>query len=69
MNKYSNRKAVVIGGTIGIGFATVKALLNEGAEVLLTGRNKQNLAAAQRELGTQAYVGTLQTGNGGGLWR
>lgn len=56
MAKYSNRKAVVIGGTIGIGLATVKALLSEGAEVLLTGRNEKNLAAAQRELGPQAYV-------------
>jgi NAD(P)-dependent dehydrogenase (short-subunit alcohol dehydrogenase family) len=47
---------VVIGGTIGIGLATVKMLLEGGAEVLLTGRNEQNLDAARRELGPRAYV-------------
>jgi NAD(P)-dependent dehydrogenase (short-subunit alcohol dehydrogenase family) len=39
MSKYTGKKAVVIGGTIGIGLATVKTLLEGGAEVLLTGRN------------------------------
>jgi len=48
MNKYANKKAVVIGGTHGMGLATVKALLQEGAEVLLTGRNEGNLDAARR---------------------
>jgi len=43
MGKYTGKKAVVIGGTIGMGLATVKALLEGGAEMLLTGRNEQNL--------------------------
>ena len=41
------------GGTHGMGLATVKALLEGGAEVLLTGRNEQNLEAARRELGSR----------------
>lgn len=58
-----NKKAVVIGGTIGIGLATVKALLERGVEVLLTGRNPQNLAAVQHELGSQAHVVQSDTAN------
>jgi NAD(P)-dependent dehydrogenase (short-subunit alcohol dehydrogenase family) len=49
--KYASKKAVVTGGTHGMGLATVKALLEGGAEVLLTGRNEQNVEAARREVG------------------
>lgn len=63
LDKYSDTKAVVIGGTIGIGLATVKALLDGGAEVVLTGRNEQNLEAARRELGAQAHVVRSDTAN------
>lgn len=56
MDKYVGKKAVVTGGTHGMGLATVKALLAGGAEVLLTGRNEQNLEAARRELGPQVHV-------------
>jgi NAD(P)-dependent dehydrogenase (short-subunit alcohol dehydrogenase family) len=51
MDKYDGKKAVVTGGTHGMGLATVQALIEGGAEVLLTGRNEQNLDAARRELG------------------
>jgi NAD(P)-dependent dehydrogenase (short-subunit alcohol dehydrogenase family) len=63
MSKYAGKKAVVTGGTIGIGLATVKALLEGGAEVLLTGRNEQNLDAARRELGPRAHVVRSDTAN------
>lgn len=56
MGKYSGKKAVITGGTHGMGLATVKALLDEGAEVLLTGRDPQNLAKARRELNSRAHV-------------
>jgi NAD(P)-dependent dehydrogenase (short-subunit alcohol dehydrogenase family) len=56
MDKYAGKKAVVIGGTHGMGLATVKALIEGGAEVLLTGRNERNLDAARRELGARAHV-------------
>jgi len=56
MAQYAGKKAVVTGGTAGIGLATVKALLEGGAEVLLTGRNEQTLEAAQRKLGPRAHV-------------
>jgi NAD(P)-dependent dehydrogenase (short-subunit alcohol dehydrogenase family) len=56
MSRYKGKKAVVIGGTHGIGLATVRALLQDGAEVVLTGRNLQNTEAAQQELEPQAHV-------------
>lgn len=56
VGKYEGKKTVVIGGTIGMGIATVKALLDEGAEVLLTGRNEQNLEAARRDLWSRAHI-------------
>ena len=56
MSKYAGKKPVVTGGTIGIGLATAKTLLEGGAEVLLTGRNEQNLAVACSELGPRAHV-------------
>jgi NAD(P)-dependent dehydrogenase (short-subunit alcohol dehydrogenase family) len=56
MARYMGKKAVVTGGTHGMGLATAKALLEGGAEVLLTGRNEQNLDAARRELGSRAHV-------------
>lgn len=56
MDRYAGKKAVIIGGTIGIGLATAKALLEGGADVLVTGRNEHNLQAARDELGSRARV-------------
>ncbi|GAA3051080.1 hypothetical protein GCM10020000_35300 [Streptomyces olivoverticillatus] len=54
--KYAGKKAVVTGGTIGMGLAIVKRLVEGGAEVLLTGRNEKNLQAARDELGPAVHV-------------
>ncbi|MFI7291471.1 SDR family NAD(P)-dependent oxidoreductase [Streptomyces anulatus] len=48
----AGRKAVVTGGTIGMGRAIVRALTDRGAEVVYTGRSDQRLAEAQAALGT-----------------
>lgn len=56
MNMYEGKTAVVTGGTHGMGLAMVKALLAGGARVLLTGRDKRNIDAAQAELGSRARV-------------
>jgi NAD(P)-dependent dehydrogenase (short-subunit alcohol dehydrogenase family) len=56
MSRFAGKKAVVTGGTHGMGLATVRALLEGGAEVLLTGRNSLNVDAARRELGDRAVV-------------
>lgn len=54
MDTYTNKKAVVIGGTSGMGYAIVEKLAKGGAEVLLTGRNEAILRKAE-----EAYKGRV----------
>ena len=49
--RLKNKVAVVTGGNSGIGLATARLFLAEGARVVITGRNPQTLAAAAEELG------------------
>jgi NAD(P)-dependent dehydrogenase (short-subunit alcohol dehydrogenase family) len=51
VNRYESKKAVIIGGTSGIGLATAKMLADGGARVLVTGRSQAGLDATQKELG------------------
>ncbi|GAA4744919.1 SDR family oxidoreductase [Nocardioides endophyticus] len=50
----ADRVYVVTGGARGLGRATADALVEEGARVVLSGRNEESLAAAQRVLGDAA---------------
>jgi NAD(P)-dependent dehydrogenase (short-subunit alcohol dehydrogenase family) len=45
---------VLIGGSAGIGFATARRARTEGADVILTGRNRERLDRAASELGAKA---------------
>ena len=56
MERYKDKKAVIIGGTTGIGLATAKMLMNGGASVLVTGRSQAGLDSATKELGKGALV-------------
>ena len=56
MERYLDKKVVIIGGTSGIGLATAKMLVNGGARVLVTGRSQAGLDSAQKELGKGALV-------------
>ena len=56
MNRYQDKKVVIIGGTSGMGLATAKMLLDGGARVLVTGRSEAGLESAQQELGDAAIV-------------
>jgi NAD(P)-dependent dehydrogenase (short-subunit alcohol dehydrogenase family) len=51
MGKLDGKLALVTGGTGGIGLATAKRFVNEGAYVFITGRRDSELAAAVREIG------------------
>jgi len=56
MERYQGQKAVIIGGTSGMGLATAKMLLDGGARVLVTGLSKAGLESAQKEIGKHAIV-------------
>ena len=51
MGKLQGKIALVTGGSSGIGLATAKQLVNEGAYVFITGRREPELAAAVKEIG------------------
>lgn len=46
----AGKKAVVTGGTHGMGLAIVRALVDRGAQVVLTGRNEAGIEKARAEL-------------------
>jgi NAD(P)-dependent dehydrogenase (short-subunit alcohol dehydrogenase family) len=49
--RLANKMAVITGGSTGIGFATAQAFLEEGARVLITGKDEERLVTAARKLG------------------
>ncbi len=51
MNKLEGKVALVTGGTSGIGLATAKRFVAEGAHVFITGRRQTELDAAVDEIG------------------
>src|SRR5271168_2016832 len=50
-SRLAGKIALVTGGTSGIGLATAKQFVNEGAHVFITGRRDVELAAAVKEIG------------------
>lgn len=54
MNRYTGKIALVTGGTSGMGLATARRLIEEGARVVVTGRTDDRVRAAAAELGPQA---------------
>ena len=56
MNRFEGKTALITGGTTGIGFATAKLFINEGARVIVTGRAATTIKSAQAELGENAIV-------------
>src|SRR6202045_521813 len=53
MGKLQGKVAVVTGGTTGIGFATAKRFVDEGAYVFITGRRQKELDEAVKAIGSE----------------
>src|SRR5205807_3567622 len=51
MGKLERKVALITGGNSGIGLATAKRFVKEGAYVFITGRRDPELAAAVKEIG------------------
>ncbi len=56
MSKFNHKVAIVTGGNSGIGYATAKELIAEGAKVIITGRRKDAIEKAADELGAIPFV-------------
>jgi len=54
MSKLEGKIALVTGGSSGIGLATAKQFVDEGAYVFITGRRKPELESAVKEIGKNA---------------
>ena len=54
--KLTGKKALITGGNSGIGLATARLFIKEGAHVAITGRNQETLDAAIAELGPNAIA-------------
>jgi NAD(P)-dependent dehydrogenase (short-subunit alcohol dehydrogenase family) len=54
--RLANKTALITGGNSGIGLATAKLFVAEGAKVAITGRDQAKLEAAAKELGPNAFA-------------
>ncbi|WP_037712785.1 SDR family NAD(P)-dependent oxidoreductase [Amycolatopsis sp. AA4] len=56
MGQLEGKTAVVTGGSSGIGLAAAERLVAEGAHVFITGRNRDALDAAAKNIGSVTAV-------------
>lgn len=56
MSRLNGKRALITGGTSGIGLETARQFLAEGARVAVTGTNPETLEAARKELGEGVLV-------------
>ena len=54
--RFEGKVALVTGGNSGIGLAVAKGLVDEGARVVIAGRNAESLATAASSLGAAAHA-------------
>ncbi|HTQ55660.1 MAG TPA: SDR family oxidoreductase [Bryobacteraceae bacterium] len=63
MDRLKGMRALITGGTSGIGLETAREFLKEGARVAITGRNPASLEAARKELGNDVLVFASDAGD------
>lgn len=62
----ADKTIVVVGGSSGIGLATAKAAADEGARVVITGRDPEKLKAAAAEIGREVRTVSLDSNDESG---
>jgi NAD(P)-dependent dehydrogenase (short-subunit alcohol dehydrogenase family) len=63
MDRLKGKRALITGGTSGIGLETARRFLNEGARVAITGKDPEGLEAARKELGGEVLVMASDAGD------
>lgn len=63
MDRLKGKTVLITGGTSGIGLATARQFLAEGAQLAVTGRDSERLAAAQEEFGQKTLVICSEAGS------
>src|SRR6516164_6610937 len=63
VGKLEGKTALITGGNSGIGVATAKQFVNEGAYVFITGRREPETAAAVEEIGRNVTGGQGDVSN------
>ncbi len=56
MNRLTHKRALITGGTSGIGLETARQFLAEGARVAITGSSEASIAAARAEFGDRVLI-------------
>jgi len=56
MDRLKGKRALITGGTTGIGLETAHQFLREGARVAITGKNPSTLESARKELGSEVLI-------------
>lgn len=63
MQRLQGKRALVTGGTSGIGLEVARQFIEEGARVIVTGMQEETLAAARQQLGTEALAVKIDAGD------
>jgi len=63
MNRLNGKRALITGGTSGIGLETARQFIAEGARVAVTGSNPETIEQARKVLGEQALILRVDAGD------
>ena len=63
MDRLKGKRALITGGTSGIGLETARLFISEGAKVAITGQSTASVEAARKELGREVVAFASDSGN------